>query len=574
MASFIENLLLNSSAETITNLFLWGLIGVLLAALVLKKANRGHQFTQYTPTLLTTLGILGTFVGIVSGLLGFDVNDIDGSIGNLLSGLKTAFITSLAGMLFSISFKLLMATGLFAPRQKGEIDEDEIGIAELYSVMKEQADGIQGLQAAIGGEGDASLVNQLKSMRTDLNDNHKSTLRILEPAAASLVQLQELAGRQQQEFVQFQERLWRNLQDFADMLSKSATEQVINALKEVIADFNNNLVEQFGDNFKQLNAAVLELVQWQENYRQQLEQMMAQYQLGVQAISQTESAVSHISEESRVIPASMQELKAVMEVNQHQLQELQRHLDAFKDIRDRAVEAVPEIRAQIDETVSGMKAATQTMTAGLKQATDTVTEGIAESGRSLQQAIVNSGEELVTNSEKVNASLQSSSDVIAKNSEETRQMFEDGLRETNSILRVLVADLKDDSTKLTESYKTASQSLVTETDAMRTRFEQGLDTMRKTLGEQLHQMAEKQAQESERVLKGMSQHADNALKDTGEAVQKQVKMLDDALARELNQVLSELGRALATISGKFTADYQQLVNEMHKVVQLRGERRA
>lgn len=57
------------------------------------------------------------------------------------------------------------------------------------------------------------------------------------------------------------------------MMSKSATEQVINALKEVISDFNNNLVEQFGENFKQLNAAVLELVQWQENYKQQLLQM-------------------------------------------------------------------------------------------------------------------------------------------------------------------------------------------------------------------------------------------------------------------------------------------------------------
>lgn len=94
--------------------------------------------------------------------------------------------------------------------------------------------------------------------------------------------------------------------------------------------------------------------------------------------------------------------------------------------------------------------------------------------------------------------------------------------------------------------------------------------MRKQFGEQLHQMVETQMQENARVLKGMSQHADRALQDTGEAVQKQVKMLDDALARELNQVLSELGRALATISGKFTTDYQQLVNEMNQVVQFRG----
>ncbi len=544
LSSFIENALLYLGSQALTDIFLVVMFIALILSLRLKKTNRGHQFTQYTPTLLTTLGILGTFAGIVSGLLGFDVSNIDGSIGNLLSGLKTAFITSLVGMFLSIFYKLLLASGRFTSQHNGEIDEDEIGIAELYGVMNNQAEGIQKLQLAIGGDGDSSLVSQLKLIRSDIGDHHKATFNILESTVNGLTQLKELAQLQKDAFSQFQDRLWHNLQDFADMLSKSATEQVINALKEVISDFNDNLLEQFGDNFKQLNVAVLELVKWQENYRQQLEQMMVQYQLGVQAITQTEMAVSHISEESRVIPASMQELKVVMEVSQHQLQELQRHLEAFKDIRDRAVDAVPEIRMQIDETVNGMKAAAQTMNEGLKQATDTVTVGIQESASSLQKSIVHSGEELVANSERVNASLQGSSDVIAKNSEETRQMFEDGLRETNAILRVLVADLQEDSSKLTQSYKTASQSLVTETDAMRSRVEQGLDTMRKQFGEQLHQMVETQMQENARVLKGMSQHADRALQDTGEAVQKQVKMLDDALARELNQVLSELGRAL------------------------------
>lgn len=32
---------------------------------------------QNTPNLLTTLGILGTFVGIVIGLIGFDIADIN-----------------------------------------------------------------------------------------------------------------------------------------------------------------------------------------------------------------------------------------------------------------------------------------------------------------------------------------------------------------------------------------------------------------------------------------------------------------------------------------------------------------
>ena len=75
------------------------------------------------------------------------------------------------------------------------------------------------------------------------------------------------------------------LEEFADMMSRKATEQVIAALKTVIQDFNNNLTEQIGENFKQMNAAVLELVTWQENYKQQLAEMKAQYDHGVQAIT-------------------------------------------------------------------------------------------------------------------------------------------------------------------------------------------------------------------------------------------------------------------------------------------------
>jgi len=56
------------------------------------------------PTVFTTLGILGTFVGIYFGLQKFDVNDITGSIPTLLDGLKTAFTTSILGISLSLIF--------------------------------------------------------------------------------------------------------------------------------------------------------------------------------------------------------------------------------------------------------------------------------------------------------------------------------------------------------------------------------------------------------------------------------------------------------------------------------------
>lgn len=54
------------------------------------------------PSLLSTLGVLGTFWGITTGLYGFNPSDLNQSIPILLEGLKTAFYTSLLGMISSM----------------------------------------------------------------------------------------------------------------------------------------------------------------------------------------------------------------------------------------------------------------------------------------------------------------------------------------------------------------------------------------------------------------------------------------------------------------------------------------
>lgn len=569
----LEGALRFTGASFLTDLMIIALVVVFVSAIYLKKKNRAHSYTQYVPTLLTTLGILGTFAGIIVGLLGFDAKDIDGSIELLLGGLKTAFITSLLGMFLSISYKLALAGGWLAPTESpDEIDEDQIGIADLYAAMRAQADGTEALRAAIGGDGDNSLVSQMKLMRSEHNDQQKLSYSLQVKSIDNLLQINETAKSQTQSFAEFQERLWIKLQDFADMMSKSATEQVINALKEVISDFNNNLIEQFGENFKQLNAAVLELVQWQDNYKVQLGQMTDQYALGISAISQTEQAVSHISEESKVIPASMQELKSVMEVNQHQLQELQRHLEAFKDIRDRAVEALPEIRTQIDTTVEGMKQATETMVSGMEKATVQVVEGIKGSGEALSVSITSTAEELVENSKRVHESLQGTSDLMMTNGERSKVLFEDFISDSSGYLRNLMDEMQNGTGQIKSTFEDASATLIKEIESMRGGFEVGLTDMRTKLGASMHDMTEQHMKENQKVLKGMSQHADDALKDTGEALKKQVNALNDSMNHQLTSVMTEFGRALTTITGKFTQDYQKLVSAMNDVMRTRGDR--
>ena len=55
-------------------------------------------------------------------------------------------------------------------------------------------------------------------------------------------------------------------------------------MKGVIREFNEKISEQFGDNFKQLNEAVGRLLEWQENYRTQIEQTQTEIEKTAQPI--------------------------------------------------------------------------------------------------------------------------------------------------------------------------------------------------------------------------------------------------------------------------------------------------
>lgn len=68
-------------------------------------AHRG--ILEMIPDILTSLGILGTFVGLVMGLRSFDPSGYEqmaGSITPLINGIKVAFITSIYGISLSLAF--------------------------------------------------------------------------------------------------------------------------------------------------------------------------------------------------------------------------------------------------------------------------------------------------------------------------------------------------------------------------------------------------------------------------------------------------------------------------------------
>lgn len=81
-----------------------------------------RHWIEMIPSAVSTLGVLGTFLGITMGLLCFNTQDLSTSIPQLLDGLKTAFFTSLAGMVCSL---------ILSKRVNNLYDEETGGLSDI-----------------------------------------------------------------------------------------------------------------------------------------------------------------------------------------------------------------------------------------------------------------------------------------------------------------------------------------------------------------------------------------------------------------------------------------------------------
>jgi len=90
------------------------------------------------PALLTSIGILGTFLGVTMGLSQFDTSSIGQdsaslliSAASLLEGMKTAFYTSLAGLFFSAIFMIRLQWTRSSMTKKRQALTDKLSLVVI-----------------------------------------------------------------------------------------------------------------------------------------------------------------------------------------------------------------------------------------------------------------------------------------------------------------------------------------------------------------------------------------------------------------------------------------------------------
>ena len=312
-----------------------------LVLLLLALYKRGSRFAEMAPTWLTSLGILGTFMGIGIGLSVFEGQDIQNSIPRLFNGLAMAFITGVVGIFLALLLKLINRN------RQALKPEETITPREIYHVLKEISEHSANQKAIL-----SSMVEQANIYQQELQKINLLQKKAFAQEVRVLEELkQSLTGTHENSLVtQIQ-----NLRSSAEKTAQDSNQYLVQVIESPMKYFTQTLGEQFGENFKQLNHVVSGLVTWQDHYRDQMVKIHEQFTFSLSNIEQSNTTLQEMALHIQSIPHSMQELTQVMLGLHQQLDNLNPQLSGFQELGTQAGEVVPLIETNLEELNQNMR---------------------------------------------------------------------------------------------------------------------------------------------------------------------------------------------------------------------------
>ena len=309
----------------------------------LRKEDKNPYLLQIIPSIFTTLGVFGTFIGISYGLYNFQTDDIQKSIPELLDGMKTAFGTSILGIFASvlaswfiskqnqileqaeanqspevlvlreISKNLSLITTQqnqqfqlqleVEKRQKVESDKQanhllrlEKNFSNLEQALKDLANMVStvGLEQQINQDKNLSdILKELKLQTLQKNKTHEQLDRVEQRLSKEIINVNETIKTNN-------EKVKAILESFKKVLQEANTEAIMQAMKSMITSFDEkmrDILERLvKKNFEELNNSVQMLNTWQQEHKQQVETLTKQFNQVTQNLDTTAKQLKSITE--------------------------------------------------------------------------------------------------------------------------------------------------------------------------------------------------------------------------------------------------------------------------------------
>ena len=345
-----------------------------LGTLIVKR-----RWIEQLPSMISTLGVLGTFAGITIGLLYFDTKNLDDSIPKLLSGLKTAFFTSLAGMIGSLFLSkqvnsaldekdggmsdIDMAAGQICKAVDAMNTTTKEAFEELRNQNKQQLEAqlhfyrtisetVSSLTTNIGElKGFSKKFDNVDAVTTSINSFIGECLEITSGIAGAQNEISDeiknfsMVLRSEVDEIEEKMKETNNLlvgkfDEFSELLKKSNTEALVDVMKSVTEEFQkqmNSLINKLiQENFDQLNKSVESLNVWQQENKEMISSLTKQYKEMTANFEQTSTTLTKVSGDTRLLVSDGGKLRQLIDALNQVIIEDQKFVKIVAQIEETA----------------------------------------------------------------------------------------------------------------------------------------------------------------------------------------------------------------------------------------------
>ncbi|MFJ5356628.1 hypothetical protein [Pectobacterium sp. CHL-2024] len=420
----------------------WIFIAVILAYFIYSNWNFTEKKAHESPGILITIGILATFLGIALGLASFDMNDVENSLPTLINGIKTAFWASVVGVACALIIKWRYAFRGVRTKNNQPIPTDST-IDDIVQHLQFSTESIKLLHST----------------------TEKNSISLL-------AELQKMSSNQSTQLT----NIHNVFTEFAKNQTENNSKALIEALKEVIHDFNEKIGEQFGDNFKQLNEAVGKINEWQQQYSLQIREMIEQQTQTTENMQQATQSFSEIMTQSESFTQVAKDIHQTIGTASSLEKGIEENLKQLAELIESSKTGIPEIEKGIMAIIEDVRNGATASATAIENSVYTVTQ-------TLESSTADFSNQMIGSSKTIFDAIRNQNQEMQKSVQQTgTELQEQITRLSQDLTKYMQQHNEDVTNNIVELNRKTEQQVQTLDAALAAALKKSLDSLGQQLG--------------------------------------------------------------------------------------------
>lgn len=459
----------------------FSVIMVILAIIDIKTTNKPYH--KDFKSIILTLGVLGTFIGVFIGLLGFNINNIETSISILLDGLKIAFYTSIVGMGIAILISIYQRFIGFKVDNKDSLDFITIqskkldNLDELPKINEmnlEHKEIFVELKEILNKSFELNS-NLVTKMVESNNDNFKVLLDSNKNLNETLLNMQNSISK---DLIKQINNLNSSTIKEIEKLSSDFSSDVICSVSNLSNEWTNNINVYFSENFKRFNKAVDNILDWQKEYKKTMIDSNEISKENSKTIKTMDNIVNNIIRRDEATIELYKEVSHIMKEYKSQNIILDEKLQTMQNLGDGAINSLKFMNTFFSDLNVYLKTTNENLISTTKNTIENIfistikefestnknfidsinkrdecflktIESSLKSIEDLNKNTLDSNKNITSSYQKLSKDLELSTKVISQNtSEMISDINKDGIKHLKNTTKIYFDDISDTQHKI------------------------------------------------------------------------------------------------------------------------------